>query len=47
MGTRNVTMVIHKGETKVAQYGQWDGTPDGQGVTILGFLSEEGNIKTE
>ncbi len=24
MGTRNLTMVIHEGQTKVAQYGQWD-----------------------
>jgi len=38
MGTRNVTMVISGGETKVAQYGQWDGYPSGQGVTILNFL---------
>jgi hypothetical protein len=38
MGTRNLTVVIHKGETKVAQYGQWDGYPSGQGATILGFL---------
>lgn len=38
MGTRNLTMVISNGETKVAQYGQWDGYPDGQGSTILEFL---------
>ena len=39
MGTRNLTMVINKeGETKVAQYGQWDGYPSGQGTTILSFL---------
>ena len=41
MGTRNLTMVINKaGETKVAQYGQWDGYPEGQGKTILNFLRE-------
>lgn len=39
MGTRNLTMVISKEETKVAQYGQWDGYPEGQGVTVLKFLS--------
>jgi len=39
MGTRNLTMVIDKqGETKVAQYGQWDGYPSGQGKNILKFL---------
>lgn len=39
MGTRNLTMVINKeGETKIAQYGQWDGYPEGQGKTALEFL---------
>lgn len=38
MGTRNLTMVIDKkGDMKIAQYGQWDGYPSGQGVTILNF----------
>lgn len=42
MGTRNLTMVIDKeGKTKVAQYGQWDGYPDGQGKTILKFLTKK------
>lgn len=27
MGTRNVTIIIQNGETKVRQYGQWDGYP--------------------
>jgi hypothetical protein len=40
MGTRNITMVISEGKTKVAQYGQWDGYPEGQGKTILKFLKE-------
>jgi hypothetical protein len=40
MGTRNLTMVIHNEQTKVAQYGQWDGYPDGQGKTALSFLRE-------
>ncbi len=38
MGTRNLTIVIHNKEVKVAQYGQWDGYPDGQGKICLRFL---------
>lgn len=41
MGTRNLTKVIDKnGEVRVAQYGQWDGYPSGQGVNMLSFISE-------
>lgn len=45
MGTRNLTMVIKDQETKVAQYGQWDGYPEGQGLTILSFLRKPSNIE--
>jgi len=39
MGTRNLTKVINKaGQTVVAQYGQWDGYPAGQGVNALYHL---------
>ena len=38
MGTRHCTIVKLDGETKVGQYGQWDGYPSGQGATILSFL---------
>jgi len=38
MGTRNLTMVINDSETKVAQYGQSDGYPEGQGKIVLEFL---------
>lgn len=42
MGTRNLTMVIdQQGETKIAQYGQWDGYPSGVGVGVLEFLKNE------
>jgi hypothetical protein len=40
MGTRNLTMVISEGKTKIAQYGQWDGYPEGQGKTVLDFLKK-------
>ncbi|MCW3162638.1 hypothetical protein [Chryseobacterium oryctis] len=45
MGTRNLTMVIQNNETKISQYGQWDGFPEGQGLTILYFLQEKENIE--
>jgi hypothetical protein len=40
MGTRNLTCVQLDGKLVVAQYGQWDGNPGGQGATILDFLAE-------
>lgn len=40
MGTRNLTCVVLGGEYKVAQYGQWDGYPSGQGLTALRFCRE-------
>lgn len=39
MGTRHLQIVIDKeGQTKIQQYGQWDGYPSGQGVDILKYL---------
>lgn len=38
MGTRNLTIVKMNDEYRVAQYGQWDGYPSGNGLTILQFL---------
>lgn len=45
MGTRNLTMVIQDQQTRIAQYGQWDGFPDGQGITIHTFLQNTSNIE--
>lgn len=45
MGTRNLTMVIDKNnKLKVAQYGQWDGYPEGQGTTILEFARDKNKM---
>ena len=38
MGTRNLTIVHSNGEYKVAQYGQWDGYPEGLGAQLLKYL---------
>ncbi len=43
MGTRHLTCVFLNGEYKVAQYGQWDGYPSGQGITVLSFLRNNFN----
>ena len=40
MGTRHLTVVVVDGIHRVAQYGQWDGYPDGQGVTVAAFLHD-------
>lgn len=44
MGTRGITKVTYEGAVKVAQYGQWDHYPSGQGVTVLNFLKSADNI---
>lgn len=38
MGTRHLIAVFCNGEYKIAQYGQWDGYPEGQGTGVLSFL---------
>jgi hypothetical protein len=45
MGTRNLTVVIQKEKPKIAQYGQWDGYPEGNGVKILDFVRKKKNIE--
>lgn len=37
MGTRGLTVVYLDGQHRIAQYGQWDHYPNGQGVTTLEF----------
>lgn len=44
MGTRHLTLVFYNGTWHIAQYGQWDGYPSGQGVTILRFLTDPTNL---
>ncbi len=38
MGTRHLINVIKDNKPVIAQYGQWDGYPSGQGLGILEFL---------
>jgi hypothetical protein len=40
MGTRNLVAVINNKTPVIAQYGQWDGYPSGQGRTALAFCTE-------
>lgn len=40
MGTRHLICVVKDNEYKLAQYGQWDGYPEGRGVNILTFLRD-------
>lgn len=40
MGTRNITVVKLDGETRVSQYGQFDGYPTYSGVVMLEFATE-------
>lgn len=44
MGTRNLSLCKKNGEVVIAQYGQWDGYPEGQGKTILEFCHDKDNI---
>lgn len=41
MGTRHLICVRQYGEYKVAQYGQWDGYPEGAGLDCLHFLRDK------
>ncbi len=48
MGTRHLICAHIDGDYKLANYGQWDGYPDGQGVDVLAFaqrLADEPETK--
>jgi hypothetical protein len=45
MGTRGLTKVIYKNQVIVAQYGQWDHYPEGQGVTLFNILKDPANVE--
>jgi hypothetical protein len=46
MGTRGLTRVLDaNGVVRVAQYGQWDHYPSGQGITALNFIRDESNLR--
>lgn len=45
MGTRNLTKVIKDGNIVVAQYGQWDGYPSGQGTTAYYAIQKPGQME--
>lgn len=40
MGTRNLTLVVLNQQFLLAQYCQWDGYPEGQGITALTFARD-------
>lgn len=40
MGTRHLIAAYIDGAPRIAQYGQWDGYPSGQGISVLRFLRD-------
>jgi hypothetical protein len=45
MGTRHLICVVLDGKFKVAQYGQWDGYPDGQGKDVVDFIKNKMKLR--
>jgi hypothetical protein len=44
MGTRHLICVFYRGRFVIAQYGQFDGYPEVQGLAVITFLLAPGNI---
>jgi hypothetical protein len=44
MGTRHLVIVYYNGQYRIAQYVHWDGDPDGTGLFVLEFLSDEAQV---
>lgn len=44
MDARHLIIIYYKGKYVLAQYGQWDGYPSGQGVAILKFVSSPSKL---
>lgn len=47
MGTRHLIAVQLDGQYRIAQYGQWDGYPSGQGLNVLKFIRQMDRPKFE
>lgn len=45
MGTRHLIVIVYNGRWVVAQYGQFDGYPEGAGKRIIHYLATEGFIQ--
>ena len=45
MGTRNLTIIVHNQEAKIASYGQFDGQPDSLGLKLIKFFSNPENTE--
>lgn len=41
MGTRHLIVAVKGGQTRLAQYCQWDGYPSGNGVEVLRFIQSK------
>jgi len=46
MGTRGLYVAIYNGKHHIAQYGQWDSYPSGQGARLLNFCRENLSSRT-